>query len=681
MRKGDDRFGKRFWIGLIPFIILLFSITLGYADWTPVSPPDVSQNWGLFRVYFTSSENGWAVGTDYSNKRGVLIQYRDGSWTSVTLPEVSSDWELQDVHFTSVNGGWAVGVDHSNQNGILLHYSNGFWTVVTSPNVSLNWGLYGVHFTSFNEGWAVGVDYSNQRGVLLHYKSSSWTSVIPPNLSLNWGLVGIHLTSSKEGWVVGIDDTTKRGALLQYHKNPNEKVSTWTVIPPPDMDSDWELNDVHLISPVEGWASGIDYTNKRGALLHHYNSIWAAIIPPDVSSDWELQGVYFTSANEGWAVGVDNLNKIGVLLQYQKGSLTVVTPPGVSSDWGLNGVRFTSSNAGWAVGVDRTNQRGVLLSYASSASETISTPTTPDGPTNGTSGTDYTYSTEDASSSQGHSIQYFFNWGDGTNSGWLPVGTLSVSKNWLTSGTYTVKTQARCATHTSVVSKWSSGLLVNISNPPAPINLLSPANNTHYEACSLYSLPTFGWNAGEPFSSYEIQFSKTQSFSSISVKVKASSTTAPIQSNTWKKVLLIPGTTGGPVYWRVVGTRANKTKATSEINSMIIDPARAVGSPNISDTSKSLLPSLSWENNCNTKSKVWFGINGNFTQKTALSFNIKNPYDNGGVFEKSLKSGQWTSVRRLVKNVGGSTIYWYVESWDGANRKEKTAVMSFTLTE
>jgi hypothetical protein len=153
-----------------------------------------------------------------------------------------------------------------------------------------------------------------------------------------------------------------------------------------------------------------------------------------------------------------------------------------------------------------------------------------------------------------------------------------------------------------------------------------------------------------------------------------------MQSKIWTKVLSIPGMAGGSVFWRVVGTSANKTTVTSGVFSIIIDPAQAVGNPGIVNTSKSSLPTLSWANNCNIKFKVWFGNNENFSKKAALSFNIKNPNDNGGVFGKSIPRSPWISVRNLVKDVSGSTIFWYVESWDGANRNKKTEPMSFTLT-
>ena len=64
-------------------------------------------------------------------------------------------------------------------------------------------------------------------------------------------------------------------------------------------------------------------------------------------------------------------------------------------------------------------------------SETISIPNTPTGPSNGARGISYTFTTGGSSSNYpGHTVQYRFYWGDGTDSGWLPVGTTSASKTW-----------------------------------------------------------------------------------------------------------------------------------------------------------------------------------------------------------------------------------------------------------
>ena len=95
--------------------------------------------------------------------------------------------------------------------------------------------------------------------------------------------------------------------------------------------------------------------------------------------------------------------------------------------------------------------------------EAISVPSSLSGPTNGIIGTAYTYNAGGSSSNLGHSIQYLFAWGDGTDSGWLPVGQTSASKSWASASTYSVRAQARCSTHTSVVSSWSGTITVNQS--------------------------------------------------------------------------------------------------------------------------------------------------------------------------------------------------------------------------
>ena len=249
-----------------------------------------------------------------------------------------------------------------------------------------------------------------------------------------------------------------------------------------------------------------------------------------------------------------------------------------------------------------------------------------------------------------------------------PVGQTSATKPWLSEGSFLVKAKARCSIHTDVESDWSVGLAVNIEN------------DTRFSVCSLNSLPVFSWDVVEPLKSSQIQFSIDNNFIS-PIKVRVSGTEAIMTSATWKKILLLPGASGGSIYWRVVGTRSDNTTFESEVSSISIETPQPAGSPTISTTSRGSTPELSWENNCNTKFKVWFGSDEQFTKKTAFTFNIKDPNDNEGEFTKALTSGQWMAIRRVVKDVSGSTIYWYVESWDGVKRYTETEVMSFGLTD
>lgn len=92
----------------------------------------------------------------------------------------------------------------------------------------------------------------------------------------------------------------------------------------------------------------------------------------------------------------------------------------------------------------------------------VSTPNIPSGPSSGNTGESLSYSTGGATCSQGHSVQYQFDWGDGTYGSWS--SSTSANKTWSSAGTYQVKAQARCATSTTVVSRWSSAKQVTIGS-------------------------------------------------------------------------------------------------------------------------------------------------------------------------------------------------------------------------
>jgi hypothetical protein len=75
-------------------------------------------------------------------------------------------------------------------------------------------------------------------------------------------------------------------------------------------------------------------------------------------------------------------------------------------------------------------------------------PTTPAvaGPTSGKAGTSYTYSAT-STDPDGHHIFYWFDWGDGTNTGWMGPyfsgQTANTAHVWSLTGTYTIKVKAK----------------------------------------------------------------------------------------------------------------------------------------------------------------------------------------------------------------------------------------------
>ena len=135
------------------------------------------------------------------------------------------------------------------------------------------------------------------------------------------------------------------------------------------------------------------------------------------------------------------------------------------------------------VGIGRTGavkERGKKLIIQSSekiaAMETITAPNVPSGVANGVLGTSYTYSTGGSTSNLGHTVEYRFNWGDGTYSAWS-TGT-SASHSWTVAGTYSVSAEARCQTHASVTAVSTSVGIAIDESVSAPSTPSGPAGGT-----------------------------------------------------------------------------------------------------------------------------------------------------------------------------------------------------------
>jgi hypothetical protein len=147
-----------------------------------------------------------------------------------------------------------------------------------------------------------------------------------------------------------------------------------------------------------------------------------------------------------------------------------------------------------------TKNEQQMLPFTFSFSETVSAPDTPSGAINGLTGTTYTYVTGGAISNTGDPLQYLLDWGDGSNSGWLPIGQSSASKSWTSTGTYMVRAQARCANDTLLLSPWSGTLSVTINHQAAP----SPPTNVQASDGTYVDKVQVTWTASSGATSYGV---------------------------------------------------------------------------------------------------------------------------------------------------------------------------------
>ena len=173
----------------------------------------LAEAYSLYGIHFTSPDDGWAVGDDETEEisglsylsKGLLLHYTNGTWTPTKLQALTMVTCLNGIHFTSSNDGWAVGSE-INGKPLLLRFQNSIWAQFTSPEVNGSCHLSSVHFISPDEGWAVGEISLNgieRSGILFHYVDGVWTRVTSPAIRENWLLSDVQFTSPDEGWAVG----------------------------------------------------------------------------------------------------------------------------------------------------------------------------------------------------------------------------------------------------------------------------------------------------------------------------------------------------------------------------------------------------------------------------------------------------------------------------------------------
>ena len=216
---------------------------------------------------------------------------------------------------------------------------------------------------------------------------------------------------------------------------------------------------------------------------------------------------------------------------------------------------------------------------------------------------------------------------------------------------------------------------------PRP-EITNPDELASFNTCSYFDPPLFEWSPSIDFQKLELQF-YTDANRAKPTKVKVKDPTATqllMPSNTWKKILALPGLSGGVVNWKIVGTIKGQPAVESREYTMTIDPPEFEHVvPQINPTNQTQLPTLTWENKCATKFKVYFSPEPTFSRKKTLSFTDKDPLDNGETFSTTLVGGTWNAIRKLVNDEVPSTIWWYVESWDALKRYQRTGDMQFTL--
>jgi len=151
----------------------------------------------------------------------------------------------------------------------------------------------------------------------------------------------------------------------------------------------------------------------------------------------------------------------------------------------------------------------------------------------------------------------------------------------------------------------------------------------------------------------------------------------------WKKILTSSYNNGSirDIYWKLIGTKADKSTEQSEARSFQVGIPQAV-TINV-PSSGTMLPSgtpptFDFAANCNTKFRLEFSSLEDFSDsKMMKGFNYSTKDPNAETtLQKALSSSQWTSVKKLM---GTGTGYFRIKAWDGLKRDSVSEVRAFTV--
>ena len=304
----------------------------------------------------------------------------------------------------------------------------------------------------------------------LTYNAGSATVTIDQNGSLNVGdaaLVSRAVVRGADGKLYGIcSPWSTSGSAVSFTCDDTALPSTAFPYVIDPSTTTWSFNSSFFSMP----SSPVEYVGTGSA---RYFS-------------WTATANLSTVAPQGAIITSSTINASGL------GGSTAW-----DSRWGPPGSPYTSSCNVYGTGTDNSSQAwvtaltywssgataGCILSVSGQSSlsgtvtwwqASVTAPSTPSGPASGAAGASYTYSTGGATTTSGDTPQYMFNWGDGSNSGWLAPGTASASHIWASPGTYQVSASAEDASYGT--TSGSGAKTVTITPSPPTLTSVSPSS-------------------------------------------------------------------------------------------------------------------------------------------------------------------------------------------------------------
>ena len=387
-----------------------------------------------------------------------------------------------------------------------------------SGSTALNVGVSTSYSTSATDSESDQVQYMFDWDAAGAHEYSSWTSLVPSgtseSMSHSWGSAGIYMVKVKakdehgleSGWSSGLSvviTAVNNAPNTPSDPSPangstNVGVTTdigWTGSDPDAGDS--VTYDVYFgswITPskVSDNQSGISYDTgtmgyntvyywrivawdnhgvKTSGSLWHFTTEQQLNNPPVFETPSPANGSSGNRLSFSWSIPINDLEGNTFLWTIQCSNGQTSTATGASNgtkSLALSGLTYSTSYKVWVNATDPTSsglytRRWYTFTTQQRQNVPPNKPNKPSGIKSGMIDIVYTY-TSSTTDPNGDQVYYMWNWGDGSQSGWLgPYNsgvTIITSHMWTVKGSYSIKVKAKDTF--GAESKWSKPLSIKI---------------------------------------------------------------------------------------------------------------------------------------------------------------------------------------------------------------------------
>ncbi|MBN2105893.1 MAG: hypothetical protein JW832_00595 [Deltaproteobacteria bacterium] len=281
---------------------LIIHTSDGGANWEYQKAPSSTD---LYKPFFIDSTTGWIVG-----RQGTVLHTIDGGKTWAQQ-NTGSQERLFDICFIDHETGWAVGTM-----GTILHTTDGGKTWV-AQGFGEDRYYNSVFFIDAQRGWVVG-----EYGKIYHTEDGGqkWVEqicqdIIPKEDDFDFpppppSLYSVYFVSPLRGWAAGMDGTVIR---------TDDGGATWNKVVTVAKFALYSLS----VHGMQGWAIG-----DRGEYIRSTDggTTWIRVDASIKTRNW-LRDMVFTDENHGWVVGMS-----GTILRSEDGGSTWKTVSGTVID-------------------------------------------------------------------------------------------------------------------------------------------------------------------------------------------------------------------------------------------------------------------------------------------------------------------------------------------------------------